>query len=78
MSGKTVPAQVAECEDYLVWALVGAGCNDQMQVAQGQGLVRGCALKPTDLYRLFYKGLQKYLQELWCVALCNIVLLTHI
>ena len=41
---KTPPAQVVESEDYLVWALVGAGCNDQMQIAQGQGLVRGCAL----------------------------------
>ena len=26
------------------WALVGAGCSNQMQVAQGQGLVRVCAL----------------------------------
>ena len=26
------------------WALVGAGCSNQMQVAQGQGLVRDCAL----------------------------------
>ena len=26
------------------WALVGAGCSNQMQVAQGQGPVRVCAL----------------------------------
>ena len=26
------------------WALVGAGWSDQLQVAQGQGLVRDCAL----------------------------------
>ena len=26
------------------WALVGAGCSNQMQVAQGQGLVKACAL----------------------------------
>ena len=25
------------------WALVGAGCSNQMQVAQGQGSVRVCA-----------------------------------
>ena len=25
------------------WALVGAGCSNQMQVAQGQGLVKVCA-----------------------------------
>ena len=28
----------------LSWALVGAGCSNQLQVAQGQGLVRVCAL----------------------------------
>ena len=44
--GKTLPAQVAEGQDHASWALVGAGCSSQFQVAQGQGLVRDCALVP--------------------------------
>ena len=28
----------------LSWALVGAGCSNQLQVAQGQVLIRACAL----------------------------------
>ena len=38
MEGKTPPAQVAQCQDHLGHKCIGAGCSDQMQLAQGQDL----------------------------------------
>ena len=34
----TSPAQVAQCQDHLGHKSIGAGCSNQMQVAQGQYL----------------------------------------
>ena len=42
--GKTKPTSACCREPRPSWALVGAGCNNQMQVPQRQALVRGCAL----------------------------------
>ena len=42
--GKTLPVQVAEGQDHASWALVGAVCSSQFQVAQGQGLITVCVL----------------------------------
>ena len=38
MEGNTPPAQVAQCQDHLGHKSIGAGCSNQMQVAQGQDL----------------------------------------
>ena len=37
--GKTLPVQVAEGQDHASWALVGAVCSSQLQVAQGKALL---------------------------------------
>ena len=36
------------------WSLVGAGCSNQMQVAQGQGMVRDCTLVQASIGWLWF------------------------
>ena len=35
------------------WALVGAGCSNQLQVAQGQASIRDCALLQAGMLKAF-------------------------
>ena len=44
MEGKTPPAHVAQCQDYLGHKSIGAGCSNQVQLAQGHHLNANLAL----------------------------------